>query len=199
MPPIGPSPSIEGTPMPDVVFASDAPPVETSFVSKPAAWRSRSRDPRGGPSGPASPSAPSRTACRRRPRRPARRLGRQVVDRGQRGGRRSPAIARTSTSSSAWSRTMFGRVPALNTPTLVVTAGQRPLSAWMPWTIAAPARIALRPFSGSTPACAARPLTVELDVGDAFPRRDEVAVCPRALEHEARVRCRRELLDVRRR
>ena len=36
MPPIGPSPSIDGTPMPDVVFASEAPPVAESFVSNPS-------------------------------------------------------------------------------------------------------------------------------------------------------------------
>ena len=39
----------------------------------------------------------------------------------------------------------------------------------------------------------------QLDVGHALARRDEVAVRARALEHEARVRGRRELLDVRRR
>ena len=36
MPPMGPSPSIVGTPMPAVVFASDAPPVTASRSSKPS-------------------------------------------------------------------------------------------------------------------------------------------------------------------
>ena len=46
------------------------------------------------------------------------------------------------------------------TPTLQVTPGQRPVSAWSAGTRCAAARIALRPFSGSTPACAARPWIV---------------------------------------
>ena len=46
------------------------------------------------------------------------------------------------------------------TPTLKVTPGQRPLRACRSRTIRLASRMALRPFSGSTPACAARPLTV---------------------------------------
>ena len=50
--------------------------------------------------------------------------------------------------------------PASTTPTLHVTPGQRPVSAWRPMTWCAASRIALRPLSGSTPACASRPVTV---------------------------------------
>ncbi len=58
------------------------------------------------------------------------------------------------------SATTLGRVPPAITPTFTVTPGQRPLSAWSSRTMRAASRIALRPFSGSTPACAARPWTV---------------------------------------
>ena len=51
----------------------------------------------------------------------------------------------------------------------------------------AASRIALRPFSGSTPAWAARPWTVIRASSDALARRDDVAVRPGALEDEARV------------
>ena len=67
---------------------------------------------------------------------------------------------RTSTSSEQRSATTFGRVPPAMTPTLTVTPGQRPLRACRSRTIRAASRIALRPFSGSTPAWAARPWTV---------------------------------------
>ena len=63
----------------------------------------------------------------------------------------------------------------------------------------AASRIALRPFSGSTPACAARPWTVDPQVQDALARGDDVAVGARALEDEARVGVRGERPDVRRR
>jgi hypothetical protein len=52
------------------------------------------------------------------------------------------------------------RVPHAIVPTLTVTPGQRPLSASSLSTSVAAAAIALRPFSGSTPAWAARPSTV---------------------------------------
>ena len=68
--------------------------------------------------------------------------------------------ARRSTSRTASSATTFGRLPPLTTPTFRVTPSQRPLSASSSITWWAAARIALRPFSGSTPACAARPWTV---------------------------------------
>jgi hypothetical protein len=45
-------------------------------------------------------------------------------------------------------------------PTFTVTPGQRPLSACRRVVRPAAASTALRPFSGSTPACAARPVTV---------------------------------------
>ena len=69
----GPRPSIVGTPIPDVVFASEAPPVATSFVSNPR--RAGERDDVVGEaarSARASPSAPSCASSRRRRSRPAR-------------------------------------------------------------------------------------------------------------------------------
>src|SRR3989304_2372656 len=57
------------------------------------------------------------------------------------------------------SGTTFGRVPPPITPTLSVTPAQRPFSAASAATWCAASTIALRPFSGSTPACAARPTT----------------------------------------
>ena len=65
-------------------------------------------------------------------------------------------------STSRWHRsaTTFGRVPPAMTPTLTVTPGHRPLRACRSRTIRLASRIALRPFSGSTPAWAARPSTV---------------------------------------
>ena len=111
--------------------------------------------------------------------------------------RSSPRIARRSTSSRASSATTFGRVPAWMTPTLQVTPGQRPVSAWSFGMRSAAARIALRPFSGSTPAWAARPWTDDTGVDDALARADDVAVGPGALEHERRVHAAGELADDR--
>ncbi len=68
--------------------------------------------------------------------------------------------ARRSTSSRQVSATTLGRVPPAMTPTLQVTVGHCPFRAWSDSTSRAAARIALRPFSGSIPAWAARPLTV---------------------------------------
>ena len=68
-------------------------------------------------------------------------------------------VARTSTSNEQRSATTFGRVPPAIRPTLTVTSGQRPFRSWSSRMIRAASRIALRPFSGSTPACAARPWT----------------------------------------
>ena len=68
---------------------------------------------------------------------------------------------RRSTSSVADSRRpRWAACRRAMTPTLQVTPGQRPLSAWSAMTLWAAARMALRPFSGSTPAWAARPWTV---------------------------------------
>ena len=64
----------------------------------------------------------------------------------------SPSSARRSTSRTARSATTLGRVPPAITPTLQVTPGQRPVRACRPTTWCAASRIALRPFSGSTPA-----------------------------------------------
>ena len=92
-----------------------------------------------------------------------------------------------------------GGCPTLKTPTFVVTSGQRPLSAWIRSTSSAPARIALRPFSGSTPACAARPLIVSRM--SAIPLRADTK-SPFARAHSStkrRVRGRGDLADVRRR
>ena len=54
--------------------------------------------------------------------------------------------------------TTFGRVPPRTTPALTVTPGHRPLSACNATILWAASRTALRPFSGSTPAWAARPV-----------------------------------------
>ena len=96
--------------------------------------------------------------------------------------------ARTSTSSPQRSATTLGRVPPAITPTLTVTPGHRPLRSCRSRTIRAASRIALRPFSGSTPAWAARPLTVDAQVADALARRDDVAVGAGTLEDERRHR-----------
>ena len=57
--------------------------------------------------------------------------------------------------------------------------------------------MALRPFSGSTPACAARPLTVMSRSTLPLRERHDVAVGARALEDEAGVRIDGEATDVR--
>ena len=111
--------------------------------------------------------------------------------------RASRVTARTSTSIVHRSATTFGRVPPLTTPTLTVTPGHRPLSAWSSVTMRAASRMALRPFSGSTPAWAARPLTVISKPEIALARRHDVAVGARALEDEAGIRVDREPTDVR--
>jgi len=69
-------------------------------------------------------------------------------------------LARRSTSRLHVSATTLGRVPPRSTPTLTVTPGQRPLRACRASVLWAASSVALRPCSGSTPACAARPVTV---------------------------------------
>ncbi len=54
--------------------------------------------------------------------------------------------------------TTLGRVPPRTTPAFTVTPGQRPFSACSAMILWAASSTALRPFSGSTPACAARPV-----------------------------------------
>ena len=65
--------------------------------------------------------------------------------------------ARKSTSSRHSAAMTFGRVPPAITPAFTVTPSHRPFSPCRASTARAAARIALCPFSGSTPACAARP------------------------------------------
>src|SRR5450756_316400 len=160
-PPIGPRPSSVGTPIPAVVLASDAPPVAVSRTWKPsraasACACSTSRSVRGSfsigqwrwssaatttTSGTVGAAASAWTAA----------VAASMAAR---------STARRSTSRTTRSATTFGRVPPSMTPTLHVTPGQRPASAWRPTTWCAASRIAMRPFSGSTPAWAARPVIV---------------------------------------
>ena len=72
----------------------------------------------------------------------------------------SALAARRSIWRVQRSATTLGRVPPPMTPALTVTVGQRPLRSWREITWWAATRMADRPFSGSTPACAARPVTV---------------------------------------
>ena len=153
-PPIGPSPSMVGTPSPAVVFASDAPPVAASCSGKPSAAARSTACPT---------SRPDRSSFSIGQWRPSSAV--VTVMSGTTRGSASVRIAfststsasrvtaRTSTSSSHSAATTLGRVPPRMTPTLTV-------SAWRSVTTRAASRIALRPFSGSTPACAARPCTV---------------------------------------
>ena len=118
----------------------------------PGRARRAGRCARASPSATSGPSARSRRSCRGpRSRRRSARISASAASSASR------LVARTSTSSVQRSATTFGRVPPAMTPTLTVTPGQRPLSAWRSSTIRAASRIALRPFSGSTPAWAARP------------------------------------------
>ena len=95
IPPIGPRPSIVGTPMPEVVFASEAPPVATSSRLEPEA-RGEGDDVVREPAGALEllDRRPAGASSRRRPSRRARRASRRA--------RRSPPrpscqrLARTS-------------------------------------------------------------------------------------------------------
>ena len=64
---------------------------------------------------------------------------------------------RRSTCSVHRSGTTLVRVPPFATPTFTVTPGQRPLRSCSAMIVWAAWSSALRPFSGSTPAWAARP------------------------------------------
>ena len=133
LPPIGPRPSSDGTPMPGrscsrrtrrpsrrratskpsrraiVLGVLDEPAAALELLHRPPAARiARPRPSCRGPSVAAATLAD-------------RRLGRVE--------RRRASTARTSTSSSQRSATTLGRVPPPMTPTLTVTPGQRPLSA----------------------------------------------------------------------
>ena len=66
---------------------------------------------------------------------------------------------RRSISRLACSATTLDLVPPLTTPAFTDTPGQRPFSSVSASVLCAASTIALRPFSGSTPACAARPVT----------------------------------------
>ncbi len=169
---MGPRPSIVGTPIPAVVLASEAPPVAASWSGKPSsaaratAW-STSR-----------PERASFSIGRWRPFSvvsmvmPPTSLGTSVsAIAASTASSSAPVTARTSTSMVHRAATTFGRVPPSITPTLTVTPGQRPLSAWRSCVMRAASRIALRPFSGSTPAWLARPWTVI--TRSSVPLRDE--------------------------
>ena len=79
------------------------------------------------------------------------------------------------------------------TPTFTVTPGHRPLRSCSAMIVWAAWSSALRPFSGSTPAWAARPVDVDRVVRDALARADDVTVRPRALQDERRVVLRRQV------
>ena len=170
LPPIGPRPSSEGIPSRGRVRVG-RPPVEVSLTSNPR--RSRAR--------PLVDERPDRSSFSIGHQRAmsvisavvsgtARAVSRSRIA-ASAASRSSRRTARTSTSSSQRSATTLGRVPPATTPTLNVTPGQRPFSPWIRWTRSAAARIALRPFSGSTPAWAARPWTVIF--ASRMPFRDE--------------------------
>src|SRR6266516_933057 len=157
-PPTGPSPSRVGQPAALVVFPSEAPPVAASDNANPSSFATdtasstKRRDASvfsiGGchPSGWTEIVTPSvrgwaHTASM------ARFASWSVASSG----------ARRSTASTASSAPSFDLVPPRRTPTLHVTPGHRP---WMPAisiALCAASMTALRPSSGSTPACAARP------------------------------------------
>ena len=193
LPPIGPRPSRLGTPMPGrrvgvgrTAGRRVADRRSRARRRRPGHARRAGRSARASPSATSGPSARSRPSCPG-PRSPRRSAGsRPRPPRAPRG-----STARTSTSSEHRSATTLGRVPPAMTPTLTVTPGQRPLSACRSRTIRAASRIALRPFSGSTPAWAARPWTVDPQVEDALARRHDVAVGAGALEHQRDVARRR--------
>ena len=135
-----------------------------------------------------STATPSHRRRRRRGARPRRRRRRRRR-RWRRAGR--PA-------SSQRSATTFGRVPPWMTPALTVTVGQRPLSAWRASDLV---RGLEDRASGPSPARRrhAPPARgcVEVVVGDALPRADDVAVGARALEDQDGVVLRRERADDR--
>ena len=144
-----------------VVFASDAPPVaasrslESELAGDPAA-RATSRAEASVFSIGGWPAVRRQaTHVRRRSATPTRRSISAAAS-----SKASAVTARRSTCQLAALGTTFGRVPPWMTPTLTVTVGQRPFSAWSAITWCAASRIADRPFSGSTPACAARPVIV---------------------------------------
>ncbi len=62
-------------------------------------------------------------------------------------------------SSTAWSGTMLRASPPVNVP-MFATVSSSILPSGIAATASAATRTALIPFSGSTPACAARPLIV---------------------------------------
>ena len=103
----------------------------------------------------------------------------------------SSRVARCTERRSTWmtqsAATTLGRVPPRTTPALTVTPGQRPLSACSATILWAASSTALRPFSGSTPACAARPGDAQLEVSDALAGADDVAVGAGTLHHERHV------------
>ncbi len=163
LPPIGPSPSRLGMPMPGGrVRVGRA----AGRRRRRPRTRGRSRRPgRGRPGGrcarasPSATSAPSRSNSTRR----VGDLGRlgDAADLGlgglERLARRSRGRRPRASSAPA---TTFGRVPPAMTPTLTVTPGQRPLSAWRRARSGRPRGSRCGPSPARRPACAARPWTV---------------------------------------
>ncbi len=148
-------------PAADVVFASDAPPVAASRNANPSSPASSTAmsTKRAAPSFfsigrchpcPTTSVVTSGTTCSAQIRSISASASWSV----------SSAGARRSTWSSHRSATTFVRVPPWTTPTFTVTPGQRPLSPCSATIACAASSTALRPFSGSTPAWAARPVIV---------------------------------------
>ena len=155
---MGPRPSIVGTPAPAVVLPSEAPPVAASRRLNPSSAASRAA------CSTSRPEASVRSMGQCRDSSSTRPLTSGMVERSamavmaaSRASRSARWTARTSISRVVRSGTMFGRVPPLMAPTLTVAPGTRPSSSCRATTLWAASSTALRPFSGSTPAWAARP------------------------------------------
>ena len=178
-------------PCPEVVFASDAPPVAASADAKP----SRAAIADGVLDEPAASARASPSATSAAIASTSTVVSGTVGRRGDRRGPRprpprgpSRLVARTSTSSARRSgHDVRPRPAARSRRRCTVTPGQRPLSAWRSRTIRGGledrAAALLRLDAGVGGPAVDR----EAQVDDALARRHDVAVRPGALEHEARV------------
>ena len=92
-----------------------------------------------------------------------------------------------------------GRVPPAMTPTLTVTPGQRPFSAWSRGDEVGRREDRVAALLGLDAGVGRPAVDGDPSVEDALARRDDVAVGAGALEDEAGVGVRGELPDVRRR
>ena len=111
----------------------------------------------------------------------------------------SRAVARTSTSSVHVSATTLGRVPPRMRPTLTVTSGQRPLRSCRSRDDAGRLEDRAATLLGLDAGVRRPAVDDDAQVEDPLARRHDVAVRPRALEHERDVDVGGGRLDVRRR